>query len=127
VAGGYLLRQKSETDGRSVSLQLTDKGRDALARDPFEVLMRGVTALDTQQRAALHALQQVLTAVTASGSHRRFGVCRDCCYIGGDICCSLTSMPSSPVLECLLLGVPMQPDETELPRVKLSAQERARS
>jgi hypothetical protein len=126
VAGGYLLRQKSETDGRSVSLQLTDNGRDALARDPFEVLMRGVAALDTQQRAAVHALQQVLTAVAASGSHRRFGVCRDCCYIGGDICCSLTSMPSS-VLECLLLGVPMQPDETELPCVKLSAKERARS
>ncbi|WP_246660898.1 MULTISPECIES: hypothetical protein [unclassified Tardiphaga] len=95
-------------------------------RDPFEVLMRGVAAPDTKQRAAVHALQQVLTAVAASGSHRRFGVCRDCCYIGGDICCSLTNMPSS-VLECLLLGVPMQPDETELPCVKLSAKERARS
>ena len=71
MVGGYLLRQKPETDGRSVSLQLTDNGRDALARDPFEVLMRGVAALDIQQRAAVHALQQVLTAVAASGSHWR--------------------------------------------------------
>jgi DNA-binding MarR family transcriptional regulator len=39
-AGGYLVRQRLESDGRSVSLQLTDKGREALARDPFEVLAR---------------------------------------------------------------------------------------
>src|SRR5216684_3160978 len=36
-AGGYLVRQRLESDGRSVSLQLTDKGQEALARDPFEV------------------------------------------------------------------------------------------
>lgn len=121
VVGGYLLRQKSETDGHGVNLQLSDKGRDVLARGPFEDLMREVTALDTQRHAAL---QPLLTAVAASASHRRFGVCQDCCYIGGDICCSLTNMPS-PVLECLPLDVPLPPDETELPCVKLSVKERA--
>jgi hypothetical protein len=36
-----------------------------------------------------------------------------CSFIGGDIDCTLTSIPE-PVLKCLLLGVPMHPDETEL-------------
>ena len=39
-AGGYLVRQRSEADGRSVTLRLTDKGKEAIARDPFEVLGR---------------------------------------------------------------------------------------
>src|SRR5262249_12745354 len=39
-AGGYLVRQRSKADGRSVSLRLTSKGKKALARDPFEVLVR---------------------------------------------------------------------------------------
>src|SRR3982075_3280927 len=37
-AGGYLVRRRSAADGRSVSLRLTNKGKKALARDPFEVL-----------------------------------------------------------------------------------------
>src|SRR6516225_4843124 len=41
-AGGYLVRQPFKVDGRSVSLRLTSKGKKALARDPFEVLVRAV-------------------------------------------------------------------------------------
>ena len=36
-AGGYLVRQRSQADGRSVTLRLTDKGHEVIARDPFEV------------------------------------------------------------------------------------------
>jgi DNA-binding MarR family transcriptional regulator len=35
-ASGYLVRQPFKTDGRSVSLRLTSKGKKALARDPFK-------------------------------------------------------------------------------------------
>src|SRR5947209_6443093 len=74
-AGGYLVRQRSEADGRSVTLRLTNKGKKALARDPFEVLVRAVDSLDGNERTAMHhALHQVLTTVAASGAHRRFGV-----------------------------------------------------
>src|SRR5258708_38137794 len=45
-AGGYLVRQPFQTDGRSVSLRLTSKGTKALALDPFEVLVRAVDSLD---------------------------------------------------------------------------------
>src|SRR6516165_7399853 len=41
-AGGYLVRQRSRADGRSVTLRLTNKGNKAIARDPFEVLVRAV-------------------------------------------------------------------------------------
>src|SRR5438034_9178680 len=86
-AGGYLVRQRSKTDGRSVSLRLTDKGKAALARDPFEVLVRAVDSLDARGRTAMHhALHQVLTTLAASGAHRRFGVCQDCAQIGRASC-----------------------------------------
>ncbi len=69
-AGGYLVRQRSKADGRSISLRLTDKGKEALARDPFEVLVRAVDTLDAKQRTAMHhALHQVLTTLAAIGTH----------------------------------------------------------
>jgi DNA-binding MarR family transcriptional regulator len=113
-AGGYLVRHRSEADGRSFSLRLTDKGNEALARDPFEVLVSAVDSLDTKERSAMHhALHQVLTNVAASGARRRFGVCQDCAYLGGEMCCNLTSASPSP-RECLLLGVPIQPEDAGL-------------
>ena len=113
-AGGYLVRQRSEADGRSVSLRLTNKGKKALARDPFEVLVRAVDSLDAKEQTAMHhALHQVLTTVAASGAHRRFGVCQDCTYLGGEMCCNLTSASPS-AFKCLLFGVPIEPADAGL-------------
>jgi DNA-binding MarR family transcriptional regulator len=112
-AGGYLVRQRSKADGRSVSLRLTSKGKKALARDPFEVLVRAVDLLDAKGQTAMHhALHQVLTTLAASGAHRRFGVCQDCTYLNGETC-NLTSASSS-ALECRLLGVPIEPEDVDL-------------
>jgi DNA-binding MarR family transcriptional regulator len=113
-AGGYLVRQRSKTDGRSVSLRLTSKGKKALTRDPFEVLVRAVDLLDAKERTAMHhALHEVLTTVAASGAHRRFGVCQDCAHLGGETCCNPTSA-SSLAFECLLLGVPIRSEDAGL-------------
>src|SRR5882724_4717214 len=113
-ASGYLVRQRSKADGRSVSLRLTNKGNKALARDPFEVLVSAVDSLDAKERTAMHhALHQVLTTVAASGAHRRFGVCHDCAHLGGEMCCNPTSA-SSLALECLLLGVPIRSEDAGL-------------
>ena len=113
-AGGYLVRQRSEADGRSVSLRLTDKGHNAVERDPFEVLVRAVDSLDAEEQTAMHhALHQVLTTVTASGPHRHFGVCQDCAYLSGETRCSSTSATGSG-LECLLFGVPIEPEDAHL-------------
>ncbi|MFZ0636535.1 MAG: MarR family transcriptional regulator [Candidatus Acidiferrales bacterium] len=113
-AGGYLVRQRSQADGRSVTLRLTDRGNEALARDPFEVLVRAVDSLDAKEQTAMHhALQQVLTTVAASGPHRRFGVCQDCAHLGEETRCSSTSATLSS-LKCLLFGVPIEPEDTGL-------------
>src|SRR4030081_1520463 len=82
-AGGYLVRQPSKADRRSVSLRLTSKGKKALARDPFEVLVRAVDSLDTTERTAMRrALHQVLSPLATSDARRQIGVCQDCTHFG---------------------------------------------
>src|SRR5262249_19353244 len=88
------------------------KGKKALARDPFEVLVRAGDLLDAKERTAMHhALHQALTTLAASGAHRRFGVCQDCTYLSGERRCNLTSS-SAP--KCRLLRVRIEPEDVDL-------------
>ena len=113
-AGGYLIRQRSQADGRSVTLRLTEKGREVVARDPFEVLVRAVDSLNVQEQTAMRdALHHVLTTIAASGAHQHFGVCQDCAYLGGEIYCNSASASRS-ALGCLLFGLPIEPDDAGL-------------
>ena len=113
-AGGYLVRQRSSADGRSVTLRLTDKGHEAVARDPFEVLVRAVASLNVQEQTTMRdALHHVLTTIAASGAHQHFGVCQDCAYLGGETYCDPTSARQS-ALGCLLFGAPIEPDDAGL-------------
>jgi DNA-binding MarR family transcriptional regulator len=113
-AGGYLVRQPSKADRRSVSLRLTSKGKKALARDPFEVLVRAVDSIDAKERTAMRrALLQVLSTLAKSGAHRQIGVCQDCTHFGREMRCNPPSMGPSAA-ECLLLGVPIQPEDVGL-------------
>ena len=113
-AGRYLVRRPFKTDGRSVSLRLTSKGKKALARDPFEVLVRAVDSLGARERTAMHrALHQVLSTLATSGTHRRFGVCQDCTYFGREMCGNQPSSGTSAA-ECLFLGVPIQSEDVGL-------------
>src|SRR5215472_2546998 len=105
-AGGYLARRPSQADGRSVTLRLTDKGHKAVARDPFEALVRAVGSLDPQEQTAMHdALHRVLATLAASGTHQHFGVCRDCAHLSGEM---------NVIPECMLFGAPIEPDDAVL-------------
>src|SRR6516165_6148121 len=113
-AGGNLVRQPFKMDGRSVILRLTSKGKKALARDPFEGLVHAVDSLDATERTAMRrALHQVLSTLAASGAHRRIGACQDCTHFGRERRGDLPSMGPSAA-ECLLFGVPMQPEDVGL-------------
>jgi DNA-binding MarR family transcriptional regulator len=113
-AGGYLVRQRSQADGRSVTLRLTDKGHEVIARDPFEVLVRAVASLNAQEQTAMRdALHHVLTTKAASGAHRHFGVCQDCAYLGGEMYRESTRASQS-ALKCLLFDVPIEPEDAGL-------------
>src|ERR1700731_3329004 len=110
-AGGYLVRQPFKTDGRSVSLRLTSKGKKALARDPFEVLVRAVDSLDTTERTAMRrARHQGLSSQAPGGAPWPVGVCPDSTHFGGEMGGNLPNRSRSAA-ECLLLGVPIQPED----------------
>src|SRR6202043_3146384 len=90
------------------------KGKKALARDPFEVLVRAVDALDATERTAMRrALHQVLSTLATSDARRQIGVCPDCTHFGREMCGNLPRTGSSAT-ECLLLGVPIQPEDVGL-------------
>ena len=122
-AGGYLVRQRSPTDRRSVTLRLTSKGKKALVRDPFEVLVRAVGTLDAEVQTAMQAaLHHVLTTLAETAAHRRFGVCQDCAYLGGETCSTSTTRSA---LECLLFSVPIEPEDARLLCVHFQPKSRA--
>jgi DNA-binding MarR family transcriptional regulator len=113
-AGGYLIRRPSKSDRRSISLRVTSKGKKALARDPFEVLVRAVDSLHAKERTAMRrALHQVLSTLATCGAHRQIGVCHDCAHFGREMLCNPPSTGASAA-ECLLLGVPIQPEDVGL-------------
>jgi hypothetical protein len=93
---------------------LTDKGHEVVARDPFEALVCAVGSLNAQEQAATRdALHSVLTTIAASGAHRHFGVCQDCAYLSGEMSRDSTRASRS-ALECLLFGLPIEPDDAGL-------------
>lgn len=82
VGQGYLSRTRSDRDGRSALLQVTEKGRAALAGDPFEVLMRAAAKLPERTRASLAGVLGRLLQSVAGERHRRpFGICRRCAHL----------------------------------------------
>lgn len=110
-AAGYLVRQPCKADKRSVSIRLTSKGKKMLARDPFEILVRAVESLDEKEQTAMRrALRQVLSNLDMNDTRRRIGVCRDCAHFGGEVYSDPTST-SLLASECLLLGVPIRPED----------------
>ena len=77
-------------------------------------LVRAVGSLNAQEQAAMRdALHHVLTTVAADGAHRHFGVCQDCAYLSGEMYRDSTRASRS-ALECLLFGLPTEPDDAGL-------------
>ena len=85
-------------------------------RLPFSSLAK-TNSLDPEEQTAMHgALRRVLAVVAASGEHQHFGICQDCEYL---------ERATRSALECLLFGVPLEPDDAALLCVHFSANERA--
>ena len=100
---GYLTRMRSEDDGRSVRLVLTEKARGILANDPFESLVRAADSLPSSiQGHFASALQRMLGQVAQERGKSSFGTCTSCQHLEGDGCsrkeqasyvCGFTSEP----------------------------------
>ncbi len=105
VARGYLVRTRSEADGRSTRLDLTDRARAILADDPFEALVRAAGALPPGARGQLaNALERMLGHVARERSKRPFGSCTSCEHLEGE---------GKPPYRCGCLGEPLAEAELQ--------------
>ena len=110
VDRNYLRRTRSATDGRSVRLDLTEKAREVLERDPLQVLVRAVNGVSPVGQAELATYLERLVAEVAHESGRRlFGSCSACQHLeGGERC--LDGVGSCT---CRLLGETLDVTETK--------------
>ena len=87
VERGYLTRTRSERDGRSATLNLTEKTRRKLAGDPFEAVVRAALSLSPTQRGrTASGLRQILQKLSVERERPALGMCTLCGHlaIGGD-------------------------------------------
>lgn len=110
VAQGYLVRTRSQDDGRSARLDLTDKARAILAYDPLEALVRAAGVLPPGARGPLaNALERMLGHVARERCKRPFGMCTSCEHLEGDGCCREGKSP----YQCGFLAEPLEEAELQ--------------
>jgi len=109
VDRNYLGRIRSATDGRSARLELTEKARDVLERDPLQVLVRAVSGVSPVTRANLAtSLERLVGEVAQESGRRLFGSCSACQHLeGGERC-----LDGMAACTCGLLGETL--DVTEM-------------
>jgi DNA-binding MarR family transcriptional regulator len=112
VNQGYLTRTRSERDGRSARLDVTEKSKAALADDPLEILVGAAQALSPTARMSLEsALERMVRYVAREHGRCPFGMCPSCLHLRGDGSC----VEGRPPYECGFLDEPLE--EAELDRV----------
>ncbi len=101
----YLIRTRSQRDGRSVRLDLTHKGKVALADDPLEILAGAARALSPTARSGLEsALERMVRHVAREYGRCPFGTCPSCLYLRGDG----SFVEGRPPHECGFLDEPLE-------------------
>jgi DNA-binding MarR family transcriptional regulator len=82
---GYLERKRSAEDKRSVMLNLTQKGKKVLVRDPVNVLVDAVAALDDEGPIRLRdTLRHVLDQSDVAEQKQYADVCKRCIFLRED-------------------------------------------
>ena len=77
---GLLERRPSDRDKRVCLIDLTDKGRDLIGRDPVRRIETAVGAMDASTGAAMvQGLSRLLAVVQSDAEAPLFGVCAACC------------------------------------------------
>lgn len=110
VNQGYLNRTRSERDGRSVRLDLTEKGQTALADDPYEILVRAALSLSPTARIGLErVLERMIRHVAQEVGRCPFGTCPSCRHLRGDGSCVDGAAP----YECESLDEPLTEDDLD--------------
>lgn len=78
---GFLVRYRSDLDGRSVRLEITDKGLEILNFDPLADLMSVINVLKLKERTAFLTTLSYLSETLAHMKGRQtFGTCEECIH-----------------------------------------------
>ena len=110
VSEGYLTRNRSDLDGRSVRFALTDKGRRALSQDPLDALSDAIGKLAPGVRNQLaSSLKRLTEEVAGSRGKPSFGSCRFCCHLA----CALRKSGEEPTYACDLLEQPLAANDLD--------------
>lgn len=100
---GYVSRDPSVHDGRSVELALTPEAEKALKRDPLLAMAKGIAqATKGDVAALLDGLRQTLRNAIARNNGRAFGACASCRHFRARI----RPSPHAPH-HCALLDEPL--------------------
>lgn len=82
---GLVEKTANPGDGRSVRLDLTQKGRALLPLDGMAAIRQAFEVLPPPMRAALgDGVAALVRSALAARSGRAFGICRDCRYFAAD-------------------------------------------
>ena len=106
---GHVMKTERPGEKRSIVLSLTEKGHEALVRDPWARLADGADAIGGKtRRRMVKGLRELLNAELVRGEHPTFGVCATCRYFrekgrSGD--------PAGPHL-CMLMEEPLSKAES---------------
>jgi len=101
-AKGYVSRDPSTRDGRSVTLALTPHGEQLLKRDPLFALARNIEQSGAGAAKLLDGLRRTLRRAIARNDGQAFGACADCRHFRGN------GRPSSrQPHHCALLDEPL--------------------
>jgi DNA-binding MarR family transcriptional regulator len=107
---GYLTKTANPADARSVRLDLTGRGRDALFEVPVEPLARAMQSLPAARRTEIDsALVTLLSSMIAETGGRPFGLCKLCRHFEGD-----GRHPAGGPHRCRLLDEPLSIADSEL-------------
>ena len=78
---GLLARFRSDHDGRSVRLEITEQGQEALNADPLADLMSLIDVINPQERAAfLATLSRLSETLAGLKGAQAFGTCEACTH-----------------------------------------------
>jgi DNA-binding MarR family transcriptional regulator len=110
---GYLERKRSAEDKRSVMLSVTQKGKKVLVRDPANILVDAIAALDDEGKIRLRdALRHVLDHSEVAEQKQHADVCKRCIFLREDRV--PTEGKTSAEFTCRMFRAAIAEDEIEL-------------
>jgi DNA-binding MarR family transcriptional regulator len=108
VKNGFLTRNRSEQDRRSVRFDLMEKSLTLLERDPFESLVAAAGELSNTSRQVMsRSLDRMLRVLAARHGKKVFGMCPNCKYLRTGACCT----GDETEYQCKLNGEPLREAE----------------